>query len=753
MRFSPINKTLRQVIAVSVTSLLLLALIPMYPASRVQAFLPYNYQADFLGSESHQSITEDAIKAIDVEFFSINKLTNSMKKAMEEMATANAKTDDFEGFSGSERHQAEAHFDGEEFGASQERIKVFMGTAITALGENDVKRARSLVGRALHTLQDFYAHSNWIELGNSNPNKKLTSPNQFENQPLKSTMTCTDCTRTTCLNCDNTLTTTELTSGYYGGDKINNRKLDKPSHKCSHGGPGDSTAKGLLGSGINKDSLDCALSPHELLHPQAAGVATEATKDFFRQMRDLSNLKKMRLLLGVNVTLGFAIDTTGSMQDEIALVRQQVIQIVDSRVGTPLEPDKYVLAPFNDPLVGPPFVTDEPEAFKNRVSALTAVEGGDCPELAYTALLQALPLLDEGGEIVVYTDAAPKDGVLFGFAFNLAEARDVKITYGLTGSCSPIDPSYYSMARGTGGQVFVYDPLQSAEAAKLLDFLTRPDAVDVLFIEDSLSGTAKTYTVPVDSTMTRVTFSTSGTTNVVVKRPDGSNVLPADASVSIASLSGGAIYSISNPVSGAWAVTVNGFGSFNVRVAGESKLSLTSLNFVEERGRPGHKGDFPVTGAPIADQVSKVDALISAEEVNTAQFELRTPGGVVLQSLTLSEVPTLTGLFKEFHGDLTVPSTSYLTYVKGLDVNGKDYQRVVPGTTKPQTIKLTAPAIPDLHPGEITTYKLQVKNFGAGDSFQLSGHDDLFIRSISPTTFTLNTKRERRGNGGVRATT
>jgi subtilisin-like proprotein convertase family protein len=228
---------------------------------------------------------------------------------------------------------------------------------------------------------------------------------------------------------------------------------------------------------------------------------------------------------------------------------------------------------------------------------------------------------------------------------------------------------------------------------------------------------------------------------VLIQRPDGTNVQPVDADVNIASLSGGAIYSITNPVSGAWSVIVNGFGNFNVRVAGESKLSVTSFNFVEERGRPGHKGDFPVIGSPIANQLSQVDALLSAEEVNTAQFELRTPEGAVLQSLTLSEVPTLSGVFKEFHGDVTVPNTSYLTYVKGLDVNGKDYQRVIPGITKPQTVKITAPAIPDLHPGETTTYKLQVKNFGAVDSFQLSGHDDLFIRSISPATFTLNTNQ------------
>jgi von Willebrand factor A domain-containing protein 7 len=46
------------------------------------------------------------------------------------------------------------------------------------------------------------------------------------------------------------------------------------------------------------------------------------------------------------------------MDDIIAQVKQQAIQIVESRINTDEEPTKNVLVPFNDPGVGPVTVTD-----------------------------------------------------------------------------------------------------------------------------------------------------------------------------------------------------------------------------------------------------------------------------------------------------------------------------------------------------------------------------------------------------------
>jgi hypothetical protein len=37
----------------------------------------------------------------------------------------------------------------------------------------DLVQARQLLGQLLHTLQDFYSHSNWIELGKTEINERL----------------------------------------------------------------------------------------------------------------------------------------------------------------------------------------------------------------------------------------------------------------------------------------------------------------------------------------------------------------------------------------------------------------------------------------------------------------------------------------------------------------------------------------------------------------------------------------------------
>ncbi len=38
----------------------------------------------------------------------------------------------------------------------------------------DLAQARQLLGQLLHTLQDFYSHSNWIELGKTEINDRLS---------------------------------------------------------------------------------------------------------------------------------------------------------------------------------------------------------------------------------------------------------------------------------------------------------------------------------------------------------------------------------------------------------------------------------------------------------------------------------------------------------------------------------------------------------------------------------------------------
>ena len=218
-----------------------------------------------------------------------------------------------------------------------------------------------------------------------------------------------------------------------------------------------------------------------------------------------------------------SIDTTGSMGGIIAQVRAQAIQIVDSRIDTDQEPLKYVLAPFNDPSVGPLTVTEDADTFKAAISALFADGGDDCPELSMTGALQALGAVDKGADLFTFTDADAKDAGLAGNVSSLAQSKDAKIYPLLFGSCGgfgfaaaiaadplPFDPAYARIANDTGGQYFFLDFFEAGEITRVADAVVRANAVDILSVADALEGTPKSYTVPVDSTLSRVTFSLSG---------------------------------------------------------------------------------------------------------------------------------------------------------------------------------------------------------------------------------------------------
>ena len=69
-----------------------------------------------------------------------------------------------------------AHFDAETFIPSNQRVINFTGQIMTALAGADYITARSLTGQILHTIQDFYSHSNWVEMGNTEINKDIGLP-------------------------------------------------------------------------------------------------------------------------------------------------------------------------------------------------------------------------------------------------------------------------------------------------------------------------------------------------------------------------------------------------------------------------------------------------------------------------------------------------------------------------------------------------------------------------------------------------
>ena len=63
-----------------------------------------------------------------------------------------------------DQFQSAKHFDGENFAGGQNRVVELRAQVIAGVQADDASSARIALGSALHGIQDFYSHSNWVEL-------------------------------------------------------------------------------------------------------------------------------------------------------------------------------------------------------------------------------------------------------------------------------------------------------------------------------------------------------------------------------------------------------------------------------------------------------------------------------------------------------------------------------------------------------------------------------------------------------------
>ena len=111
-----------------------------------------------------------------------------LKKVIDEVQVRNALVD----LNPSTKNLPSAHFDSETFAQSNQRVMELRNKGMTNKmpilnsfrfdflviadvrdPNNDLEKARGRMGDLLHTLQDFYSHSNWVEMGQTGVNEKI----------------------------------------------------------------------------------------------------------------------------------------------------------------------------------------------------------------------------------------------------------------------------------------------------------------------------------------------------------------------------------------------------------------------------------------------------------------------------------------------------------------------------------------------------------------------------------------------------
>lgn len=219
---------------------------------------------------THESITRSAVATFaDIVF---DGRSGARKPALGQIAVANAAVDD-------DQYHSALHFDGEAFPEGQARLQDLRIRIALDMSRKDVTAARTHLGQALHTVQDFYAHSNWVELGNSGAYPHLGELG-YTIERRASGARCSG----------STLTTTELTSGYFSGE--DRAPVDGG---CRHGGQKD---YGSTREGISKDDGYFFNSPHASYHKAAGEAATRGTIAFLNSLwlNELSTTQMAQVL-------------------------------------------------------------------------------------------------------------------------------------------------------------------------------------------------------------------------------------------------------------------------------------------------------------------------------------------------------------------------------------------------------------------------------------------------------------------------
>jgi len=648
------------------------------------------------------------------------------ERAIREIADAAADADDPLGRSGDSSIPA-AHCDDELIEACSERVLEQLAGIADELANpasRDGFRARSELGRALHTVHDFYAHTNWVDIpgpGNDTPHPDLGILRIPGLGPLD--VACRDDGLGGELD---GLGLTGLTSGY---DSF----AQPPFDKCAHGD---------AGPGLHKDA------PGRPRHATARTLAVQTTLDVIeRLVAPLADDElAVRALMSAPGTLGFVVDRTGSMGAEIAGVQEAINRIAIASAGGAVVPGNFLLQLFADPDLSPTVVTTEPLALQAVVEAVELVGGGDCPEPSLGAVLAAVGRAAPNSQLFVFTDASAKDAELAGGVADAAVARRVRLDFVLTDRCggADFDPVFARLARATGGSVLLIGEDEVPDLLAMIEPGLGGNLEPLLIVDVVLDDEQRTWSVPVESNLESVTFAMSVERPdlVTVLRPGGIAVQASDPDAEVTELSTGRIVTVASPQAGSWSMQVAGDGPLWATASGVGSLGLVDFRFVERRGRPRHLGDFPLPGSPLTGLSAEYLATLAGNP-SVVALEALAPDGTFLAALPSDPL----GAADQRTGSTVLPMGEFRVSAVGEDATGTPFRRVFAPIFRAQPVRVDPPLGGGfLATDQTLTAVFRIENLGLPDTFELTASDAQgLVVGVEPASLTLGTGQSSSG--------
>ncbi|XP_059408532.1 von Willebrand factor A domain-containing protein 7-like isoform X2 [Carassius carassius] len=465
------------------------------------------------------------------------------------------------------------HFDDEDFKNGRDLITKGVASVKVSIKKGNYLSARTSLGAVCHTLQDFYSHSNWVELGSTAPFSTLIKPDlPLDNIAGPNTKTCRNCVGKNCSDniLPDVLQQKTLTSGYF-----HLILSSKPAGKCSHGGFFDRTSSTEPTGGINKDDIS---SDHGFLHFRAAEMAINATMELLEDIRLATGDQAFLRLMGLTQTsvLAFVFDISGSLSHYIEVFKSVCLSIIDSRRGTSEEPSEYVLVPFNG----------------------QASVCGNFSDMFLSGLLLTLTRAPPSSDIFVLTDASAKDTELKSAVKAMIESTKSTVNFLLTSSllrsekdASPSrslflsDTQLYSdLAHVSGGQTIDVTNTTMSQANAIITDAITADLVTVIQVERS-SAMEENFSFVLDPSLSNTTVYITGDSPVfTLYSPTG-----VSQSGSVADGPLGSILTVGNlkrvklnsdNQTGEWKISINSTSSYTLKVIGQSSVDVL-FYFVE----------------------------------------------------------------------------------------------------------------------------------------------------------------------------
>ncbi|XP_069102718.1 hemicentin-1-like [Argopecten irradians] len=136
------------------------------------------------------------------------------------------------------------------------------------------------------------------------------------------------------------------------------------------------------------------------------------------------------------VSMGFAVDITASMVNDVQFLKATVINTLTAVIGTDNAPGRYVLSTFAGQanLTTVVTTTDGHELIR-WLDDITFVPKTSCPTYVMSGIRAAIKACTPYSTIYVATDADAKDESLASTVIEEARGKHISLKFPLTGSC------------------------------------------------------------------------------------------------------------------------------------------------------------------------------------------------------------------------------------------------------------------------------------------------------------------------------